>query len=261
MCYEDAMKKIEDARYNYKLVKFGNSIHNIAFANQLMEKSYSMAKGSMESLGISQKLPAFRTDPPITPGDCSNCHAGLELKQLQKFGWQYTHANHLKKQGLSCSRCHSNEQKHGQLIIAKQDCMNCHHQDALAGKEPECKRCHSTQRAMYYSDLPFSTLKMPNSMVEDVACLDCHQNEDDELYRPTKTVCSNCHEKDYEDMFIEWENTANELLKKLRDKIKQQNLPKDHPAYKALMLLEKDGSKGIHNPELYEALTEEALKK
>lgn len=259
--YEEARKKMEDARYNYKLVKFGNSIHNISFANRLMESSYQSAKASLESAGIRQKVPPFRTQAPITPGDCSNCHAGLELIQLRVFGWNYSHAVHIKQQGLSCNRCHSNEQKHGQLIIAKNDCMSCHHQDALAGKEPDCKRCHETQHQVYYSKLPFSTLDVPNVMVTDVACLDCHQNEDDQLYRPTKTVCSNCHEEDYEEMFVEWEKTAMELVRKLRQKIEYGKLPENHPVYETLILLQRDGSKGIHNPELYEQLVEEALKK
>jgi hypothetical protein len=46
----------------------------------------------------------------------------------------------------------------------------------------------------------------------------------------------------------------------LREKVKQNNLRQGDSAYDMLMLLEKDGSKGIHNPELYEKILEEALK-
>jgi hypothetical protein len=97
-------------------------------------------------------------------------------------------------------------------------------------------------------------------MAADVACLDCHRDENENLYRPGKKVCSICHETDYEDMFIEWENSSLEWLKQLRKKVKQNNLRPGDIAYDTLMLLEKDGSKGIHNPELYEKLIEEALK-
>jgi nitrate/TMAO reductase-like tetraheme cytochrome c subunit len=258
--YTAAGKKLADAEYNYNLVKFGNSIHNIAFANKLMQKAYDLAQEGMQDVGSSKKLPVFRTEAPITPGDCSNCHVGLELKKLEVFGWKYSHENHLKKHGLACSKCHSNEQKHGQLIIAKHDCMNCHHPMDATEKQLDCKTCHSSQHAIYYSELEFYTFKIPNSMVKDVACLDCHQDEDDKLYRPKKAVCSNCHEVDYEEMFVEWENTSIDLLKRLREKVRKENLDKGNKAYDILMLLERDGSKGIHNPELYEKLVEEALK-
>ncbi|MFC2146538.1 cytochrome c3 family protein [Acidobacteriota bacterium] len=250
-----------DARFNYNLVKYGNSIHNIAFANKLMDKAYEFAEESLKEVNSTQKLPRYERETHVVPGECSNCHAGVEHLETTIFGWKYSHAIHLKQQGLSCKRCHSHERKHGQLIIEKQDCMNCHHKEVKEIEKPEgCKSCHETQHAVYYSQLTFSTLKIPNVMVADVACLDCHRDENDNLYRPGKAVCSNCHETDYEDMFVEWESSSLEWLKQLREKVKQNNLRPGDMAYDTLMLLEKDGSKGIHNPELYEKLIEEALK-
>jgi nitrate/TMAO reductase-like tetraheme cytochrome c subunit len=258
--YLSAIQKLNDAEFNYKLVKHGNSIHNIAFASKLLDKAYELTKDATQDIGSFQKLPYFEVESHIVPGECSNCHVGVERKTVTAFGWKYPHLSHLKKQGLSCSRCHSNERVHGQLVIEKQDCMNCHHQEDKTGKAPGCKQCHDTQHSVYFSQIPFSTVKIPNSMVSDVACLDCHKDENDKLYRPTKTVCSICHEKDYEEMFIEWENTSLELLNRLKEKVKSEGLKKGDFAYDTLMLLEKDGSRGIHNPELYEILTKEALK-
>jgi len=255
--YAAAGKKLSDAEYNFNLVKFGNSIHNIAFANQLMTKTFELAQESLKDIGSKQILPPFQVETPITPGDCSNCHSGLELKKINIFGWQYSHADHVKAQGLACIRCHSNEQKHGQLIIGKQDCMNCHHQSGPSGKALDCKTCHDTQFAVYNSKIPFSTARTPNPMVNDVSCLDCHQDEDKNLYRPTKASCVNCHDKEYENMFSEWQDTSLQLLKKLREKVEKEKLGKGHKAYDTLIFLEKDGSKGIHNPELYESLVEE----
>jgi hypothetical protein len=260
--YSPARQKLDDAVYNYKLVKHGNSIHNIAFANKLMEKAYQLAKTSVQDIGSLKKLPYFEAAIDIVPGECSNCHIGFERRVIKIFGWKFSHLNHLKKQQLPCSQCHSNERIHGQLIIGKQDCMNCHHKEDQEGKEPVCKRCHETQYSIYYSELAFSTFKIPNVMASDVACADCHKDENEKLYRPGKTVCSNCHEKDYEEMFDEWESTSLELLKQLREKVNvtSHKYRKGDYAYDILLLLEKDGSKGIHNPELYEKLIEEALK-
>jgi len=258
--YPAARQTLADAVYNYKLVKYGNSIHNIAFANKLMGKSYQQASDSLKEIGSGKKLPAFEKESHIVPGECSNCHVGLERRVKQIFGWKFSHLTHLKKQKLQCTHCHSNERVHGQLIIGKQDCMNCHHKGIGKEKAPDCKTCHDTQHAVYYSRIDFVTFKIPNVMTSDVSCSDCHRDEKEKLYRPGKAVCSNCHEKDYEEMFDEWENTSLELLKKLREKVKRDNLGKGDHAYDILMLLEKDGSKGIHNPELYEKLIEEALK-
>jgi hypothetical protein len=97
-------------------------------------------------------------------------------------------------------------------------------------------------------------------MASDVVCFDCHRDERKNLYRPVRTVCSKCHEKDYEEMFDEWENSSLEGLKQLRKKVMQKKLRSGDIAYDTLIMLERDGSKGIHNPELYEKLIEEALK-
>jgi hypothetical protein len=259
--YPSARQKLDDAAYNYHLVKYGNSIHNIAFANKLLDKSYQFAEESLQAVNSTQQLPRYEQEAHVVPGECSNCHSGVEQLDIAIFGWKYSHAIHLKTQGLSCKQCHSHERKHGQLVIEKQDCMNCHHKEVKEIDKPEgCKACHETQHAVYYSQLTFSTLKIPNVMVADVACLDCHRDENDNLYRPGKAVCSICHETDYEDMFVEWESSSLKGLNRLRKKVEQNNLREGDPAYDMLMLLEKDGSKGIHNPELYEKLLEEALK-
>jgi nitrate/TMAO reductase-like tetraheme cytochrome c subunit len=258
--YSLARQKIDDAVFNTNLVKFGNSIHNIAFANQLMDKAYQFAEESLQAVHSSHKLPPFEKEAHVVPGECSNCHSGVELLEPTIFGWKYSHAIHLKQPGLTCQRCHSHKQKHGQLIIQKQDCMNCHHKELAEAKVPECKNCHTIQQSVYYSHVPFSTLKIPNVMADDLKCIDCHQDEKKQLLRPGKSVCSKCHEKEYEDMFDEWQNTSVTLLNQLKRKVKQLNLRRGDPAYDTLVLLESDGSKGIHNPELYEKLIEEALK-
>lgn len=258
--YLAATQKLNDADYNYKLVKHGDSIHNIAFANRLLEKAYQLARDSLLDIGSSQTLPYFEVETGIVPGECSNCHVGFERKILDVFEWKFSHLIHIQEQKLSCNRCHSNERVHGQLIIGKQDCMNCHHKEEPKGKLPECKTCHDIQHSIYFSELAFSTDKLPNVMAADVACLDCHKDEKDKLVRPGRTVCSKCHEKDYEEMFDQWEGTTLVLLKELRKKVESKGLRKGDPAFDILLLLEKDGSRGIHNPELYEKLVTEALK-
>jgi nitrate/TMAO reductase-like tetraheme cytochrome c subunit len=258
--YDAALKKLADADYNYKLVKYGKAVHNIIFAERLLEKSYQLAEESIRYVGSARKLPYFELASSIVPGECSNCHVGLEQKEEKIFGWTFSHLIHLKTQDPGCQDCHSHEERHGKLIIGKQDCMNCHHKEVAQGKQPRCETCHDAQYAVYFSRLAFSTFKIPNVMAEDVTCQDCHQDERQKLLRPGKTVCSNCHETEYEDMFDQWQSDARELLELLRAKVKSEKLGEGDRAYDLLVLLEKDGSKGIHNPELYEKLIEEAMR-
>lgn len=258
--YSAAKQKFTDALFNFNLVKYGNSIHNITFANGLMDKAYQLLEEGLKSVGAAEKLPAFEKETNIVPGECSGCHTGIEQKVTTAFGWKFSHFIHLKGQALSCTRCHSNAGKHGELVISKQGCMDCHHGTIAGGKLPECKNCHGTQNAVYFSQVAFSTLKVPNPMSGGVACVDCHKDEKNRLLRPGKTVCSKCHEKDYEAMFDEWQTGGLEFLKQLREKVTGEKLGKGDHAYDVLMFLEKDGSKGIHNPELYEKLSDEALR-
>jgi nitrate/TMAO reductase-like tetraheme cytochrome c subunit len=259
--YEKARKLLEDARYNYKLVKFGKALHNITYSNRLMQASYRMAKEGLKILGLPGMLPPFEPSSELIPGECSNCHAGFERRPLPVYGWWFSHRVHLREQKLTCELCHSHEERHGRLIISKNNCMSCHHREEK-GKELECNRCHETQLAIYKSELRFSTLKLPNVMAKDVGCLDCHRDDSagGKISRPGKSVCSNCHETEYEEMFDEWRATSEELLNRLREKVKRKKLKRGDSAYDVLRMLEIDGSRGIHNPELYEALIEEALK-
>ena len=256
--YEAASRKMSDALYNYKLVKSGNAIHNISFSGKLLESSYKLARESLDEVGVKDKLPPYERASGLIPGECSNCHAGVEHLETRAFGWIFPHGKHLSGKNLSCASCHSNVEKHGQLVAKKQDCMNCHHRDIQ--DEPKCEVCHQEQYAVYFSKLSFSTLSVPNVMAEGVTCVDCHQDESKKLVRPGKEGCTHCHEKDYEEMFDQWQASAKEWLALLREKVQSQRLRGGDRAFEILRLLEKDGSRGIHNPELYETLAEEAMQ-
>lgn len=117
----------------------------------------------------------------------------------------------------------------------------------------------SDTKSIYEGKLEHLTLNIPNVMVNDVGCSDCHVDGNDEIIRPTKKKCSDCHEEDYEAMYEEWLNSTAELMKKLKKRIGKENTESGNRAYEIYKLLLKDGSKGIHNPELYEKLISELL--
>ncbi len=244
-------KIYQDAQFNFKMVKFGNSIHNISFANKLLDQSYNMLLKSLGKNKMEIAIPKFDKETNIVPGECSNCHSGIELRTAKIYGWDFPHYKHLVGEELTCRKCHSNKAVHGQLIIKKSDCMACHHKKE---SKKECIDCHSVQGNIYEGKIEHLTLKIPNVMAIDVECSDCHISGDNEVIRPTKKKCSDCHEEDYEEMFVEWKNTTIELMQKLKMKIEKENLGSGNRLFELYKLLKKDGSKGIHNPELYEKL-------
>ena len=238
------------------MVKFGNSIHNISFANRLLDQSYKLLLKSLGEKGKLITIPKFSMESNIVPGECSNCHSGIELRTAKIFDWDFPHSKHLNGKELTCRNCHSNKAVHGQLIIRKNDCMDCHHNK---NSKKECVDCHQIQKSIYEGKLEHLTLDIPNVMVNDVECSDCHVDGNDEIIRPTKEKCSDCHEEDYEEMHIEWLNSTTELIDKLKKKIEDEKLQSGNRVYDLYKLLLKDGSKGIHNPELYEKLISELI--
>jgi len=251
-----AERAYEDAQFNYRMVKFGNSIHNISFANRLLQESYEILVKSLGERAAGIPIPAFDRQLKAVPGECSNCHAGVETRTAEIFGWEFPHYRHLAGQNLTCRNCHSNKAVHGQLIIGKSDCMACHHKKK---DKKTCTDCHPVQESIYNGKLEHLTLSIPNIMVSDVECIDCHTGDNDKIIRPTKKKCSDCHEEDYEELHVEWKNASMELLKKLKEKIDKDKLPQGSRAVEIYKLLLKDGSRGIHNPELYEKLITDLL--
>ncbi len=249
-----AKKMIEDARFNYNFVKYGKAVHNLTYSNQLMSKSYELLSNAIKILDSTESIPFF--DSPKTGGDCSKCHGDITRTVKQIYGLNFPHYKHVKEQKLQCSRCHSNKKKHGTILVKRSDCISCHHEDHTEN----CSSCHKVQEAVYTSKLDFSTLEMPNSMAADVSCVDCHVGEEQKIILPDEKSCSNCHDEDYEEFYFNWMEQTTDLFKMLERKIKTENLPKTHRAVRLLKFLQQDGSSGIHNPDLYERLIEEALK-
>jgi len=248
----EADKLYSDAIYNFELVKFGKSIHNISFANILLKKSYQLAKESLIARpGVS--LPPFNTKHSMIPGECSNCHKKILVKTVDIFGLKFVHKRHLSHEEISCQKCHSNISKHGQLVVKKSDCMNCHHDKKM---EEKCSVCHTQQADIYAGKFSGKDMNTPNIMKDDVSCSGCHYDDDSKIIRPKKSVCSNCHDKDYEEMFEEWIADSEKVLKSLERKAASSNKAVRERAKKILIILRKDGSKGIHNPELYQKLEE-----
>jgi hypothetical protein len=95
----------------------------------------------------------------------------------------------------------------------------------------------------------------------EIECTGCHLDSRDQIYRPDKNKCVDCHEEEYGDMFLEWQNSVKDLIRPLRTALaerKKLSLSKEEQAQilnieKSLEKIELDGSSGIHN---YSAIEE-----
>jgi nitrate/TMAO reductase-like tetraheme cytochrome c subunit len=186
-------------------------------------------------------------------GRCVTCHpAARELTPLHN-GRPFPHGTHLK-QGLDCQSCHETETgKHGTLKLAEAECNACHHKQAVTNTTL-CVKCHSLQRDVYTGAANLTGQSQPSAMSEaDIKCTECHTVKDKVITRKAAAACVACHEASYEKTLTEWQTQGDELLQTLSSRMRA--LSRHDSAYSAyeklLKILKQDGSKTVHNPELF----------
>jgi formate-dependent nitrite reductase cytochrome c552 subunit len=118
----------------------------------------------------------------------------------------------------------------------------------------------------------------PDVMSSALGCADCHaepkQGKTKEMVR---AGCENCHDETYSEMMDQWQRDITARVDSLREKI--ESLKKIQKSSKAteeileflksalkfseirLILVERDGSRGVHNYPLISQMLEEAALK
>jgi nitrate/TMAO reductase-like tetraheme cytochrome c subunit len=129
----------------------------------------------------------------------------------------FSHNQHIANQKIACNKCHSNEQKHGQLTVTKQSCNSCHHSQSKTNES--CASCHKFQEQVYNGS--YLNRNHPDFMkAAGAGCVDCHVASD-KVNKPDKMVCLKCHEAGYEDMMGEWKNDVKKISAELGELIQQ----------------------------------------
>lgn len=214
----EALLKLDEAYHNIKIVDLGKSVHNIQFADKLLVGSYGIMNEALSIVGTTKKLPDFKSNSEFVPNECYNCHAGIQEVSTKAFGKSFSHNTHIVKQRLQCNKCHSNDIKHGQLIINQNSCNACHHTNAKTNET--CGTCHSVQSQTYNGVL--NGKNQPDLMKQGgVNCNDCHLVSS-KIVKPELKVCIKCHEAGYDKTAEEWKNdikksagTLSEMLSKI----------------------------------------------
>jgi hypothetical protein len=211
----EAQKLLDDAFHNIRIVEVGKSVHNVTFADKLLVAAYDLMKKSLTMIGSSLNLPAFSLGSEMIPNECYSCHSGIQEISVKKFDMNFSHNLHIVKERIACAKCHSNEQKHGELIVNKENCNSCHH---VSGKSNEsCAKCHEFQVKVY--DGNYFGKNQPDFMKQGgVNCIDCH-SQGDKVIKPDAEICIKCHESSYQNMADEWKGDIKKLVKEAEAEI------------------------------------------
>jgi len=250
-----ADKYFEKAVFNYQLVKRGNIVHNIVFSDQLLVEASQDLDSSLATLGIDTTFPQISLYSEMVPPQCKNCHYGQEEITVEAFGIQFPHSIHIVEQRLPCSKCHSNYQQHGETIISKSECLQCHHtQESVA-----CEDCHTLQAQVYQGTVAFASEPMPDVMaLEEVECRSCHGGEESEVRRARGSDCIECHDEDYGVQLADWQRSTKQTLALLNQILSSDTTGAWYGKNKAVVdrvrtgiaQIQADRSLGAHNNEL-----------
>ena len=86
-------------------------------------------------------------------------------------------------------------------------------------------------------------------------CVDCHLDSEEEVVRPGKNKCLDCHDEGYENLHTEWQESTKELIQSLKILLLEKQKESLTTEQKAILnqtrltlnQIEMDGSAGIHN--------------
>jgi hypothetical protein len=247
---EIAGPAVEEARRILHVLEIGKPVHNVGFYDQLIRVGYEQINSAAVAMGGGPLVPDYRMSVAV-PGECANCHSGVERISSTYRGQIFSHDVHISTQNLVCADCHSNARRHGEVILSPVSCSSCHHRQEAEREDLTCASCHETVVAIY--DGSYMDQGLPDLMFDsDVYCEDCHGSGDD-LVRPDVSICVDCHDDDYADMGTEWSEEVTGLMEDVSSLAGQ--LPSDHPeaveARRILGDLERAGAAGLHNYELH----------
>ncbi len=243
---------IGEARHNYDMVRLGRPIHNIVYANELLEVSGSRLKEFFAQAAPDYPMKVIVGGEKLVPSNCLNCHIGIEKIDAQVFGLPYSHQRHIIAAKVPCNKCHSNQRRHGELIVQRRDCLSCHHSQ----EERDCGYCHDIQASILKGTQKSLPLEEPDIMYSaGVGCRDCHELPDRSIVKPVPQRCVDCHDREYADTQREWLNEFAALNLLVRENLRHVEMLPAEPlrdiaidqTKQILKVIDTDGSRGSHN--------------
>jgi len=243
---------LQEAAFNIDVVDRGKAVHNISYSQDLLLAAVQRIEEALQAAGSSYRPEKLLIETAVAPGQCSECHAGIEEINTEIYGLSFPHKSHVVGKKMECGLCHSNSRRHGEFIGSKKSCAACHHQDA----KKECGSCHSIQKTLYGGGT-IEGFSVPKDLMAEggADCDGCHERKEGRISRSDATTCVNCHEESYQKTFEEWQAAYKELRAGLEAALSEKkvlSLSQEGKARlteieKAVRELDQDGSSGVHN--------------
>jgi nitrate/TMAO reductase-like tetraheme cytochrome c subunit len=255
---------LDSARVNLEIIKLGHPVHNAVYAKAILDSTYAMITKASRAVDSRARIPAFDTNIGMdVPGECRNCHFAIATINVRAFDeYPFSHDIHAVQQELPCDMCHSNATKHGERIVQKSDCTDCHHNE---DNPNQCGVCHESQRMTFGGLAPIVDDPDPSLNIHvDRECVDCHI-DDGSVEAAGPSTCDKCHE-DYGEFLGEWQSATREYMTNLRELITQVDKTRltagQQRSFTAISesveQIQRDGSWGAHNSMFAEMLIEDA---
>ncbi len=181
-----------DAGANLGLLEHGHGIHNVGYAQAILDKIHEQMNETRSAAGLR---PLDRQWPAVAPASlpCMRCHLGIEDQSGRFAGVSFSHARHLQQAGLDCLRCHKpHDQREPDEVVrfGRQGCASCHHQE----QEAECLTCHRDVRGREIEiDLGSFSHAFHLDDVE-LGCAECHRQEASGDFAIQRDTCADCHD-------------------------------------------------------------------
>ena len=235
-------------------------VHNTTAAFHALWDAADRIDRARELLDLDGNPPAVDGLPFRSEHGCSVCHFGIEgAAATLPNGRPFPHRAHVQTAGMDCDACHSVED-HGQPSASRENCVDCHHRETEEFEFWNCSGCHADQRAFLLGSV-VGFEPHPAAMSE-MDCVECH-GEPPAMVEPTPRLCVLCHEKGYDRLHVEWQESTEGLAAELEAALAaagEDVAPVDiERAREALSAVRRDGSRGVHNYDLARAMLEGAL--
>lgn len=256
-----AKEKLAALRDNLAIVARGNIVHNVRYANEILEA----ARASLADIGKQAKVSVVLPPPGIKErnpnADCLTCHFYLEKVSPLYAGLPFNHKSH-RGNGFECQRCHSIAVKHAELTITKTGCASCHHKKKITKK---CEECHTLQNDIIQGR--WSAVDEPSMKSLDFPCTKCHLMNGKDV---TPEDCATCHKNPaYADKMIKGVKDIDALIDDLKAGIvragKMSLTAEQKPVIEDVKTfvqgIVNDGSHGMHNPKPIKRAAKEFKKK
>ncbi|MGA9836343.1 MAG: hypothetical protein WBQ26_03410 [Gemmatimonadaceae bacterium] len=206
----DARAELQSARADMTLVVDGVGLHNVPGADALLRSAVRKVGSAYRDAGLPvPPPPALGPNPAVVP--CAECHYGIEALGATIFGQAFSHADHVVRADVACSKCHSSagpfaaggrqfDPAHGKPKVTAAACSECHHVTSAL----TCATCHSGRDLTSRADsviLPLHLRPTGAPTSREVAfrhgahatvqCARCHTSP---AAIATVVACTTCHE-------------------------------------------------------------------